>query len=52
VTLEYRGRCYELDSNKFADGTLAPQCSACLRDFNLEYGLRVWRYTFEDAALE
>jgi len=52
VSLAYRGRHHELDSNEFADGTLSPRGFECLRDFSLEYGLPLWRYAVEDALLE
>ena len=52
VALEYRGRRYELDSNEFADGTLAPRGFERLCHFGLEHGLPLWRYALEDALLE
>jgi len=52
VTLEYRGRRHELDSNEFADGTLAPRGFELLCYFGLEHGLPLWRYALEDALLE
>jgi len=52
VTLEYRGRRIELDSNEFSDKTLSPRGFEHLHDFTLECGLPVWRYASEDALLE
>jgi glycogen debranching enzyme len=52
VTVEYRDRRYELDSNEFADGTLSPRGFERLGDFTLEHGLPLWRFVFEYAVLK
>jgi len=52
VTACYRGERFELATNEYDDGTLAPRGFEHLSAFRLEDGLPVWTYTLADAVLE
>jgi predicted glycogen debranching enzyme len=52
VLVRYRAGVYELSSNEFADGTLAPRGFELLRSFADELGLPVCTYACADALLE
>jgi predicted glycogen debranching enzyme len=52
VTAGYRNAQFELASNEYADGTVAPRGFEYLSAFRLEQGLPVWTYQFDDAVLE
>jgi predicted glycogen debranching enzyme len=52
VTARYRGQTFELATNEFADGTLAPRGCELLSAFRLEEGVPVWLYALSDAFLE
>ncbi len=51
ATLTWRDRHYELDSSEFADGTIAPGGFRLLREFRLEDGLPVWRFSCADLVV-
>ncbi|WP_031435553.1 amylo-alpha-1,6-glucosidase [Methylomarinum vadi] len=48
----YLKRRYDLFSNVFADGTIAPKGFTLLESFRLDQGLPVWRYAIADALIE
>lgn len=52
LTVRYRNESFELATNEYADGTLAPKGFEHLSAFRLEQGLPVWTYALGDAVLE
>lgn len=52
VSASYLNRRYDLFSNEFADGTVAPKGFALLESFRLDQCLPVWRYAIADALIE
>jgi predicted glycogen debranching enzyme len=52
LTVQYREQRFELATNEYADGTLAPKGFEHLSGFHLHEGLPVWTYTLADAVLE
>ncbi|HTU69188.1 MAG TPA: amylo-alpha-1,6-glucosidase [Candidatus Baltobacteraceae bacterium] len=48
----YNGVSYDLSSNRWHDGTLAPQGFRLLVDFRLDGRVPAWTYAFADALLE
>ena len=48
----YRGQRFELATNEFADGTLAPRGFEHLCEFRLEGTTPVWTFAMGDALLE
>jgi predicted glycogen debranching enzyme len=51
-TVEYAGSTYNLATNRWADGTVAPQGYRYLQQFHIEGTLPVWCYAWADALLE
>jgi len=51
-TAQYDGRSYPLHTNRWADGTVAPQGYRHIESFRLEGTLPVWRFACADALLE
>jgi predicted glycogen debranching enzyme len=52
LSVDYLGARYDLTSNEFEGGAIAPQGYVHLESFSLRDGLPVWRYAFADALLE
>jgi predicted glycogen debranching enzyme len=52
ATARYRNDTFELATNEYADGTLAPRGFEHLGAFRLDHGLPVWTYLLGDAVLE
>ena len=52
VTASYGGASWELATNEFADGTIAPQGFRHLESFRLEGMIPVWTWLLADARLE
>jgi predicted glycogen debranching enzyme len=52
VTATYRGRSYQLATNEFADGTIAPRGFVHLDSFALDGQLPVWTWLIGDALVE
>jgi hypothetical protein len=52
VTVRYREQQFELATNEYGDGTLAPRGFEYLNTFHLDNGLPVWTYALGDALLE
>jgi predicted glycogen debranching enzyme len=52
VTALYRGRRYELATNEYADGTIAPRGYVLLDSFRLDGTIPVWTWQIGDAVVE
>jgi predicted glycogen debranching enzyme len=52
VVAIYRGRRYELATNEYADGTIAPRGCVLLDSFRLEGAVPVWTWQIGDAIVE
>jgi len=52
LDVDYDGRAYELSTNRWRSGALAPQGWRFLESFVLEDGLPAWTYALGDALLE
>jgi predicted glycogen debranching enzyme len=52
LTVEYLGARYELGTDEFADGTVAPTGFRSIESFRIDDGIPAWRYAFADAILE
>ena len=50
--IHYHGQLYELSTNRWADGTVAPQGYLNLESFHLEGTTPVWHFAFADGLLE
>ncbi|MEA2787088.1 MAG: hypothetical protein QOF71_3192, partial [Candidatus Eremiobacteraeota bacterium] len=50
--VEYDGRTYELSTNRWRSGAIAPQGWRFIESFALEDGLPAWRYALGDALLD
>jgi predicted glycogen debranching enzyme len=48
----YRGRRYELSTNEYGDGTIAPRGYVLLDSFRLEGTIPVWTWQIGDARIE
>ncbi len=48
----YDGNAFDLGTNRWHDGTIAPNGYCRLLDFTLEDGFPVWTYAFADARIE
>jgi predicted glycogen debranching enzyme len=48
----YRGRRFELATNEYADGTIAPRGYVLLDSFRLDGTIPVWRWQIGDALVE
>jgi predicted glycogen debranching enzyme len=51
-TVDYQGQTYEFATNRWADGTIAPQGYQNLEQFQLEGSIPSWTYTCADAQLK
>ena len=51
-TAEYAGRSFELATNRWADGTVAPEGYRHIERFHLEGTTPVWSFALADALLE
>lgn len=51
-TVEYDGQFYPLFTNRWADGSIAPQGNLNLESFRLDGTIPIWRYVLADALLE
>ncbi len=51
-TTHYHGQTYELATNRWADGTVAPQGYQNLEQFQIEGSIPLWKYACGDAQLE
>jgi predicted glycogen debranching enzyme len=52
VVAIYRGRRFELATNEYADGTIAPRGYVLLDSFRLEGAIPVWTWQIADALIE
>lgn len=52
ATASYLGRRYELSSNEFQGGIIAPDGFKYIESFSLEGNIPIWRYVFADVVLE
>jgi predicted glycogen debranching enzyme len=52
AVVTYRGRRYELATNEYADGTIAPRGCVLLDSFRLEGSIPVWTWLIGDALIE
>jgi predicted glycogen debranching enzyme len=52
LDVEYDGRTYELSTNRWRSGAIAPQGWRLAEAFALEDGVPAWTYAFGDALLE
>jgi predicted glycogen debranching enzyme len=51
-TVNYNGQFYDLSSNLWADGTVAPQGYLNIESFYLDGTIPVWNFAFADGLLE
>ncbi len=51
-TVNYNGQVYDLSTNRWGDGTIAPQGYLNLESFHLEGTIPVWNFAFADGLLE
>ena len=51
-TVNYNGQVYDLSTNYWADGTVAPQGYLNIESFHLEGTTPVWNFAFADGLLE
>ena len=51
-TVNYNGQTYDLSSNLWADGTVAPQGYLNIESFYLDGTTPVWKFAFADGLLE
>ncbi len=51
-TVNYNGQLYDLSTNYWADGTVAPQGYLNIESFHLEGTTPVWNFAFADGLLE
>ena len=52
ASVNYDGQLYDLSTNRWADGTVAPQGYLNIESFNLEGTTPVWKFAFADGLLE
>jgi predicted glycogen debranching enzyme len=52
ATVDYLNERYELGSDEFAGGTLAPRGFRHIESFRIEDGIPVWRFSLADALVE
>src|SRR5882757_887655 len=52
VTAIYRAQRFELATNEFVDGTVAPRGHVHLESFHLDGTLPVWTWLIDDARIE
>jgi predicted glycogen debranching enzyme len=50
--VQYAGRAFDLSTNRWAGGTIAPAGYKNIERFRLENGVPVWTFAFADALLE
>src|SRR3990167_98269 len=51
-TVQYNGRRFHLNTNRWGDGTVDPHGYRYIENFNLEGTIPVWRFACGDALLE
>ncbi|VEP16292.1 putative Glycogen debranching enzyme [Hyella patelloides LEGE 07179] len=51
-TVNYNGQFYDLSTNRWADGTVAPEGYLNIESFHLEGTTPVWHFAFADGLLE
>ncbi|PZD75013.1 hypothetical protein C1752_00287 [Acaryochloris thomasi RCC1774] len=51
-SVDYQGKVYELATNRWADGTVAPQGYQNIEQFQLEGSIPLWKYACGEALLE
>jgi predicted glycogen debranching enzyme len=51
-TVKYNRKFYDLSTNLWADGTVAPQGYLNIESFRLEETIAVWKFAFSDGLLE
>lgn len=51
-TVEYRGTRYELATNRWSSGAVAPDGAVNLQSFELDRSIPTWRYALGDALLD
>ena len=51
-TVNYNGQLYDLSTNRWADGTIAPQGYLNIESFHLDGTIPVWHFAFADGLLE
>ncbi len=51
-TIEYTGTRFELATNRWASGTIAPEGTRNIQSFELEGSVPTWRYALGDALLD
>ena len=51
-TVNYNGQLYDLSTNRWSDGTIAPQGYLNIESFHLDGTIPVWHFAFADGLLE